>query len=48
MIVELVNEIANFYDINKFVLRALLSKKTKQIEKILYQVVSKELKIITV
>ena len=48
MIVELVNEIANFYDINKFVLRALLSKKTKQIEKMLYQVISKELKVITV
>ncbi len=43
MIVELVNEIANYYDWNKKVLRFLLSKNMVEIEQMLLSSASKEL-----
>lgn len=43
MIVELVNEIAAFYNWDKMVLRLLLSKKLEEIEQILLNSAKKEL-----
>lgn len=43
MIVELVNEIADYYDWNKHVLRLLLSKNMTEIEQILIASATKEL-----